>query len=93
MLTDIAGEGDISNVAVAESYRRQGIARALLEALIRFGRQQGITAFTLEVRQHNEAALGLYEGLGFVSAGVRPNFYDKPKDNAVIMWLRETERI
>lgn len=36
---------------------------------------------------------GLYEGLGFVSEGVRPNFYDKPKDNAVIMWLRQAERI
>ena len=93
MLTDIAGEGDISNVAVDQQYRRRGIAHSLLEHLLEFGRGRGIGDFTLEVRQQNMAAQGLYEGLGFVSEGVRPNFYDRPKDNAVIMWLRQTERI
>lgn len=93
MLTDIVGEGDVSNVAVHEKYRRRGIAHALLEYMLQFGRKRGIRDFTLEVRQQNVAAQGLYEGLGFVSEGVRPNFYDKPKDNAVIMWLRQAERI
>ena len=76
-----------------EKYRRRGIAHALLEYMLQFGRKRGIRDFTLEVRQQNVAAQGLYEGLGFVSEGVRPNFYDKPKDNAVIMWLRQAERI
>ena len=93
MLTDIAGEGDISNVAVALEYRRKGIAHALLEHLVQFGKDRGIRDFTLEVREQNVAARGLYEGLGFKSEGIRPNFYDRPKDNAVIMWLRQTERI
>ena len=93
MLTDIVGEGDISNVAVEAAYRRKGIAHALLEYLLQFGRERGITDFTLEVREQNIAARRLYEGLGFQSEGVRPNFYDRPKDNAVIMWLRQTERI
>lgn len=93
MLTDIAGEGDISNVAVALEYRRKGIAHALLEHLVQFGKDRGIRDFTLEVREQNVAARGLYEELGFKSEGIRPNFYDRPKDNAVIMWLRQTERI
>ena len=93
MLTDIAGEGDISNVAVDAQHRRMGIAHALLEHLLQFGTARGIMDFTLEVREQNMAARRLYEGLGFQSEGIRPDFYDRPKDNAVIMWLRQTERI
>ena len=93
MMTDIAGEGDISNVAVAMEHRRKGVARALLAELLKIGARRGIGDFTLEVREHNEPARRLYEELGFQSEGIRPNFYEKPRENAVIMWLRTTERI
>lgn len=87
MLTNIAGEGDITNVAVREQYRGRKIASALMEALLKLGRERyGIKAFTLEVRSQNTAARNLYEKLGFVSKGVRPGFYEKPKDDAVILW-------
>lgn len=87
MLTNIAGEGDITNVAVREQYRGRKIATALMEALLKLGRERyGITAFTLEVRSQNTPARNLYEKLGFVSKGVRPGFYEKPKDDAVILW-------
>lgn len=88
MLTMIAGEGDISNVAVYEKYRGQHIATALMQELLRVGEENGIGDFTLEVREQNLSAIRLYENAGFVSEGIRPNFYDKPKDNAVIMWKR-----
>ena len=89
MLTHIVGEGDISNVAVWEAYRKRGIASALLQELLQIGMEKyHMNAFTLEVRQHNEAAIRLYEKAGFISEGIRPDFYDKPKDNAVIMWKR-----
>lgn len=87
MLTHIVGEGDISNVAVYEKYRNNGIASAVLAELLKLGAvRYGITAYTLEVRSKNTAARRLYEKYGFVSRGVRPNFYEKPKDDAVIMW-------
>lgn len=89
MLTMIAGEGDISNVAVYEAYRGQHIATTLMQELLRVGDENGICDFTLEVREQNLSAIRLYENAGFVSEGIRPNFYDKPKDNAVIMWRRE----
>ncbi|MCM1183179.1 MAG: ribosomal protein S18-alanine N-acetyltransferase [Roseburia sp.] len=90
VLTDITGEGDISNVAVHSAYRRRHVAQALLRELIRVGRQQrGIHTFILEVRSQNAPAIGLYERLGFCSAGVRPNFYEKPKDDAIIMRLTD----
>lgn len=89
ILTDILSEGDISNVAVSKEYRGNHIATKLLSELIRIGEQdRGIKAFALEVRSKNEAAIKLYEKLGFVSEGIRPNFYDKPKDDAIIMWKR-----
>lgn len=91
MLTHIAGEGDITNVAVCEKYRNQHIATALLTYLIQLGEQKyGIRTYTLEVRSANTAARKLYEKLGFVSLGIRPNFYDYPKDDAVIMCYERT---
>ncbi len=89
MLTNIAGEGDITNVAVDERFRGQKIATALLEKLLEYGRTEyGIHAFTLEVRSQNAAAIRLYENAGFRSEGIRPNFYERPKDDAIIMWKR-----
>lgn len=89
MLTDLLGEGDISNVAVFEQYRGRNIATRLVEEIMKIGtNEKHITAFTLEVREHNLPAIRVYEKNGFISEGIRPDFYDKPKENAVIMWKR-----
>ena len=82
-------EADITNVAVDKVHRRKGIARAMLTVLMREGKQRGIQRFTLEVRVGNQAALHLYETLGFVSVGIRKGFYTKPAEDAVIMWTPE----
>ncbi len=84
----IAGEGYIYNVAVSEKYRRQQIGYQMLRCLIEQAKDRGIAALTLEVRQSNEAARRLYERLGFENAGIRKDFYTKPKEDAVIMWLK-----
>lgn len=84
----IAGEGNITNVAVVPGARRRGVATGLLTYLLSEGDRAGLTAYTLEVRVSNEAAIGLYEKLGFVSEGIRPNFYEKPREDAMIMWKR-----
>lgn len=87
-LTDILGEGDINNVAVDPGFRGNGIARRLMAELLKQGRAMGIEEFTLEVRVSNTAAIRIYEELGFVSEGIRPGFYEKPREDAMIMWLR-----
>ena len=87
-LTHILDEGDIHNVMVASAYRGRGIAVRMMEKLLNEGAAQGIDAFTLEVRVSNEAAIRVYEKLGFVSEGVRPKFYEKPVEDALIMWKR-----
>ncbi len=87
-LTNICNEGNIDNVVVAERFRRRGVAKQMLTKLIEMGEAQGIEAFTLEVRVSNTNAICLYEQFGFVSEGIRPNFYEKPIEDAMIMWRR-----
>lgn len=84
----VLDEADINQVAVRENFRRQGIAKKLLEELLRQLEMQDIKAVTLEVRKSNLAAVSLYESFGFVLEGQRKNFYEKPTEDAWIMWKR-----
>lgn len=84
----IAGEGNITNVVIAPEARNQGIGTAMLRHLMAEGDREGLTAYTLEVRVSNAAAIHVYEKLGFVSAGIRPGFYEKPTEDAIIYWKR-----
>ncbi len=81
-------EAEVMNVAVHPDYRGQGIANLLLEAILQAGDKAGITAYTLEMRAGNHVAKRLYEKFGFVGEGIRPNFYRKPTEDALIMWRR-----
>ncbi|MCR4851872.1 MAG: ribosomal-protein-alanine N-acetyltransferase, partial [Lachnospiraceae bacterium] len=49
----------------------------------------GVGDVTLEVRISNEAAIKLYEGFGFKSEGIRPGFYERPTEDALILWRRK----
>ena len=75
-------EADMMNIAVADTHRRRGIAKMLVEELIR---QLDAYQLTLEVRASNAPAIALYENLGFVQVGLRKNYYRKPKEDALIL--------
>ena len=79
-------EAHITNVAVRPDQRRQGIAEQMMLEMDVLCRKLGILYQTLEVRVSNEAARNLYHKLGFVSAGIRPGYYEKPKEDADILW-------
>lgn len=81
-------DGEIMNVAIKPQYRRRGLAVALLHRLMEQAGERGIRNFTLEVREGNRAAIGLYQSLGFQTEGIRKNFYSNPQENALIMWKR-----
>ena len=85
-LQTVLDEGYINNVAVDEQYRRQGVADELIAAFVRFG-QAKLAFLTLEVRASNAPAIGLYAKHGFVEVGRRKNYYDDPKEDALLMTL------
>lgn len=81
----VADEGYITNVAVDPSCRRQGVAAQLLQVFDNFAKGNHLAFLTLEVRPSNAAAIALYEGFGFREVGRRRNYYDLPKEDALIL--------
>ena len=81
-------EGEITNVSVKASGWGNGIGRQLVEVLLDAGKKAGVSSFYLEVRQSNERAISLYRSCGFEEAGIRKNFYEAPKEHAVVMCKR-----
>lgn len=82
-----SSEGYVTNVAVLPEYRRQGIAKMLIEKQM----QNEMSFITLEVRESNLPAIKLYESCGFENVGIRPKFYTNPTENAIIMTKYFTE--
>ena len=81
-------EGQITNIATHPDYRRQGYGRAVVEALVKHAKMNGLDSISLEVRESNKAAIELYTKLGFKVEGKRKDFYTKPTENALIMIWR-----
>lgn len=86
---NISGDGEITNVSVSGDVRRMGTGYKMMRQLLQRGYGIGVKDYTLEVRASNRPAIALYEKLGFKSEGVRPGFYEGPKDDAVIYWKRK----
>lgn len=84
-LMAVAGEGDITNVAVLPSHRKQGIGDRLVKSMIDLAKEKEISKIMLEVRSSNEAAIHLYEKYGFEFLCIRKNYYQKPTEDANIM--------
>ena len=84
---NVAGEAQVMRVAVKKAMRNQGLGLLLTQELINRAWESGAEAVTLEVRESNTAARKVYERCGFVSSGVRPDYYEDTHDGAVIMWL------
>lgn len=85
----VINEAHVTNVAVHAGRRREGIGRLLMEALMQMARDAGMESMTLEVRVSNEAAKTLYQQLGFVSVGIRKNYYSETKEDALILWREQ----
>jgi len=81
----IADEGHISNVATDPEFRRRGLGEKLMRSVAVWAMAHGAVFLTLEVRSQNDPAKKLYEKLGFTVQGCRKDYYDEPKDDALIM--------
>ena len=84
-LYNILGDGYITDIAVFEKYRKQGIATELIVNLLRYAKQNNMNFVTLEVRKSNLKAINLYTKMGFHTVGERKNYYTNPVEDAVLM--------
>ncbi|MEU8077512.1 ribosomal protein S18-alanine N-acetyltransferase [Catellatospora citrea] len=83
------GEGWVNNIAVRRDAQRQGIGRALLEALLAEGRRHQVKQVLLEVASDNAAAQRLYAGYGFEVIGIRKGYYQPSNTDALVMRREE----
>ena len=86
VLSAVLDEGNLDNIAVAPHCRRRGVADALLSALADIGRTS-LSVLFLEVRASNLPAFALYKKHGFVPVGRRKDYYETPKEDALLMTL------
>ena len=76
------GEWELLNIAVARTFRRQGVARELLAAL-------PLGRIFIEVRASNTAARTFYERTGFTVLGLRRGYYQSPIEDGIVMELQK----
>lgn len=85
----VLDEGYITNIAVDPGLRKQGVGGGLLDAVLGFAGESGLSFVTLEVREGNSTAISLYKGRGFKAAGRRRGYYHAPEEDAILftLWL------
>lgn len=81
----VLDEAEVARIAVDASCRRQGVGRELLDCVQQMCHEKAISHLLLDVRESNDTARAFYRDYGFGIDGVRKNFYDSPKENAVLM--------
>ena len=87
----VLDEGDVTNICVHPDKRQGGIGKTLLETLLAMAADRGIRAVYLEVRLSNQAAIHMYQAAGFEEIGKRKDFYEKPREDALLMmWNLES---
>ena len=82
---NILGEVYITNVAVSEKHRRKGMGEKLINSLISVCEIENAEFITLEVRESNKPAINLYKKMNFKDVGKRKNFYENPREDAILM--------
>ena len=84
----VLDQGELANIAVAESHRGRGLGGRLLRMMLDLAKDRGVETVYLEVRVSNRRAAELYRRFGFEEMGARKGYYDHPKEDAILMRLR-----
>ncbi len=82
----VINEGHITNIAVKKQHRKKGIGTKIINALIEIAKEKEMIGITLEVRVSNDIAKSLYKKSGFIIEGIRKEYYDDNKEDAIVMW-------
>lgn len=81
----VMDEAEIARIATSEAVRRTGAGKGLLQYTCECCREKQIERLLLDVRESNEGAIAFYKNYGFQTDGMRKNFYEMPKEDAVLM--------
>lgn len=81
----VLDQAELGNVAVADGWRRRGLASRLVETVVTWLGDQGVREVFLEVRESNRGAQALYARLGFEAVGRRAGYYSRPKEDALVL--------
>ncbi len=90
-LMDQLDEAHVTNIAVAPSFRRKGIAEKLMLEAVRAAVARSVINLTLEVRVSNQAAIALYHRFGFAPEGIRRAYYPDNREDALVMWAHDID--
>ena len=82
----VINEGHITNIAVKKEYRQKGVGSKIVNALIDIAKEKEMIGITLEVRKSNLVAQDIYKKYGFIMEGIRKEYYDDNKEDAIVMW-------
>ncbi len=88
----VIDEAHITTIAISPDHQRKGIGRKLMMELLTQAKRAGMVCSTLEVRASNEAAIKLYEDLGYQIAALRKAYYPDNKEDASVMWLHHLDK-
>jgi len=88
----VIDEAHVTTVAVKEEHRRKGYGWQLMVRLLEEAKERGMLCSTLEVRVGNEAAIRMYEKLGYVGVSVRKRYYPNNREDALVMWLYDLDK-
>lgn len=81
----VMDEAEIPTVCVRNDMRKMGVGTEMLQGLLKKAEELKLSSVYLEVRVSNEPAKGLYKKLGFEESGIRKNFYERPREDAIVM--------
>lgn len=84
----ILDQGELANIAIAEPHRGRGLGSDLLGRMMDLARERGVKSLYLEVRASNDEAAALYRRFGFAEIGARKDYYERPREDAVMMMVR-----
>ena len=83
----VVDSAQITNVAVTEKSRGQGIGEGLMREAMRVAKEHNAETMSLEVRVSNTVAQNLYRKLGFQDGGIRKGYYTDNQEDALVMWV------
>ena len=85
LFVKVLDEAEVLAIAVKKQMHRKGIGRQLMDELVSFCLEKGVSRIILEVRESNESACKFYENLGFEKDGLRVDYYNNPREDGVLM--------